>query len=50
VDPVEILQAELLSRIPQARLHVLPGTGHLSPLESPQGVAEAIDHFVATLV
>ena len=50
VDPVEVLQAEVLSRIPQATLRVLPGTGHLSPLESPQGVAEAIDHFVASLI
>lgn len=49
VDPVEVLQAEVLSRIPQARLHVLPDTGHLSPLESPQDVAEAIDNFVASL-
>ena len=49
VDPVQVLQAEVLSRIPQGSLHVLPGTGHLSPLESPQGVAETIERFVASL-
>jgi pimeloyl-ACP methyl ester carboxylesterase len=36
VDSVGLLKEELLSRVPQAVLHVLPGTGHLSPLESPQ--------------
>ncbi len=50
VDPVEVLREEVLSRIPQATLHVLPGTGHLSPLESPQGVAEVIETFVTSLV
>lgn len=49
VDPVAVLQAEVLPRIPQAVLYVLPETGHLSPLESPQGLAKIIDDFVATL-
>ena len=49
VDPVEVLQAEVVSRIPQASLHVLSGTGHLSPLESPQDVAKLIETFVASL-
>lgn len=49
VDPTETLRAELLPRIPGARLEVLPGIGHLSPLEAPGLLARAIDHFVAGL-
>jgi pimeloyl-ACP methyl ester carboxylesterase len=45
VDSVGTLKAELLSRIPHAVLHVLPGTGHLSPLESSQELAELIRDF-----
>lgn len=44
-----ILKAELLSRISQAKLHALPGTGHLSPLESPVEVAAAIVEFIQSL-
>jgi pimeloyl-ACP methyl ester carboxylesterase len=47
VDSVDLLKAELLSRIPHAVLHVLSGTGHLSPLESPQELGELIDAFAA---
>jgi pimeloyl-ACP methyl ester carboxylesterase len=35
----------LLTRIPQAAMHVLPGTGHLSMLESPDAVAALIADF-----
>ncbi|NWD69492.1 alpha/beta fold hydrolase [Pseudomonas gingeri] len=49
VDPVEVLRAEVLSRIPQATLHELAGTGHLSPLESADEVAGAIQRFVEGL-
>jgi pimeloyl-ACP methyl ester carboxylesterase len=49
VDSVETLKAELLPRIPHAILHVLPDTGHLSPLESPQELAELIANFADTL-
>jgi pimeloyl-ACP methyl ester carboxylesterase len=35
----------LLSRIPHAVLHVLPGTGHLSLLESSQELAQLIRDF-----
>ncbi len=46
VDPVATLQAEVLPRIPHAALHVLPGTGHLSPLEAPVELAHIIAQFV----
>ena len=47
VDSVDLLKAELLSRVPHAVLHVLPGTGHLSPLESPQQLGGLIGAFAA---
>jgi pimeloyl-ACP methyl ester carboxylesterase len=50
VDPPIRLQAELLPRIPQAVMHVLPGTGHLSMLESSDEVAALIADFCDTLV
>jgi pimeloyl-ACP methyl ester carboxylesterase len=45
VDSVGLLKAELLSRVPHAVLHVLPATGHLSPLESPQELGRLIGDF-----
>lgn len=50
VDHIATLQAELLARVPRAVLHVLPGIGHLSPLEAPAQVAQCIESFVAQLV
>jgi pimeloyl-ACP methyl ester carboxylesterase len=47
VDSVDTLKTELLSRLPHATLHVVPGTGHLSPLESPQELARLIGDFAA---
>lgn len=49
VDTPELLQAELLSRIPGAVMHVLPCTGHLSLLESPGALASLIEPFCASL-
>jgi len=49
VDPVAVLQAEVLPRIAHAALYVLPATGHLSPLESPDGVAAIIGQFMRSL-
>lgn len=45
VDTVETLKKELLSRIPHACLHIVPGTGHLSMLESPEEVTRLIGDF-----
>ena len=36
-------------RIPQAKLHILPGVGHLSPLEDPEAVAQQIEGFIDAL-
>lgn len=49
VDTPATLEAELLPKIAGAELRLLPGTGHLSPLESPREVARCIDRFVAPL-
>ena len=49
VDRIATLQAELLPRIPHAAMYVLPGTGHLSPLEAPAEVARLIARFVAAI-
>lgn len=49
VDSVETLKAELLPLIPQAVLKVLPGTGHLSMLESPQAVTQLVEDFARSL-
>lgn len=45
VDTPELLRAELLTRVPQATLQVLPGTGHLSMLESPVELTALIQRF-----
>ena len=42
-------QRALVERFPDARLVVLPGTGHLAHYEAPGAVAAAITRFVATL-
>ncbi len=50
VDPPAVLRQELMPRIPQARLHILPGIGHLSPLEAPDDLADLIRSFAAALI
>ncbi|RQU87960.1 alpha/beta hydrolase [Burkholderia cenocepacia] len=47
VDRVVTLRTELLPRIRQATMHILPGVGHLAPLEAPTEVARLIEDFVA---
>jgi pimeloyl-ACP methyl ester carboxylesterase len=49
VDRIATLQAELLPRIPHAAMHILPETGHLSPLEAPAEVARLIARFVTKI-
>jgi pimeloyl-ACP methyl ester carboxylesterase len=47
VEREEILRRELLSRVPQAEMVILPGVGHLSPLEAPDELARTISGFLA---
>jgi pimeloyl-ACP methyl ester carboxylesterase len=39
-------QRELATRFPNARLVVLPGTGHLAHYEAPAAVAAAVTEFL----
>lgn len=50
VDPPDVLRRDVLPRIPQAELHLLPGVGHLSPLEAPHAVANLIRTFARTVI
>ncbi|GJJ03804.1 hydrolase [Duganella rhizosphaerae] len=45
VDPPTVLREELMPRIAHAKLHVLPGVGHLSPLEAAGDLTELIRDF-----
>lgn len=45
VDTPDLLRAELLSRVPQAVMAILPDTGHLSMLEAPDEVSQLIHQF-----
>lgn len=45
VDPPEVLRRDLLPHLPQAQFHLLPGVGHLLPLEAPEEVATLLRAF-----
>lgn len=49
VEAPGTLEASLLSVIPHARMTVVEGTGHLSPLEAPGQIARHIDEFADSL-
>jgi len=49
VDRIETLQTELLPRVPHAAMYILPGVGHLSPLEAPMEVAQILASFLAAV-
>lgn len=49
VDRPEVLRKELLSRVPQAVMQVVPGTRHLSMLESPDALTPLIERFCRSL-
>ena len=46
VEPLESLQSNLLPFIPDARMTILEGTGHLSPLEVPRQIARELDSLI----
>ncbi|BBH67794.1 hydrolase [Actinoplanes sp. OR16] len=45
VEPVGVLRTNLLPYLTRAEFRVLPGTGHLMPLEAPDALAQAIAEF-----
>lgn len=49
VDTLKAQRTELVPRIPGAVLHVVPRTGHLSPLEAPADLVVLIDRFLKEL-
>ena len=49
VEPPDVLRRELLPRLPLAQLLVLPGVGHLSPLEAPDDIADLLRAFALSL-
>ncbi|AQZ60292.1 alpha/beta hydrolase [[Actinomadura] parvosata subsp. kistnae] len=48
VEPPQVLRDHLLPYLPQAAMTVVPGAGHLLPLEAPGAVATALAGFLAT--
>ena len=46
LDPVEQHRREVLPRIAGARLEIIPGSGHLVPVDEPMALAQAIHAFV----
>ena len=49
VDPPESLEVNLLPFMPGARMTVLEETGHLSPLEVPEQIAEELDQLTSLI-
>jgi pimeloyl-ACP methyl ester carboxylesterase len=45
VEPVDVLRDNLVPYLSQADFTVIPGTGHLIPLEAPADLADAITSF-----
>jgi pimeloyl-ACP methyl ester carboxylesterase len=48
-DPLEQHRSEVLSRIPQAKMVVIPECGHLVPIDQPEQLATAIRNFVRSI-
>ena len=49
VDPPSTLQSDLLPHIPHAAMHIIPGVGHLLPLEAPKEVVSQLLDFIAAI-
>lgn len=49
VEPADLLRTHLLPHLPHAHLTVVPGAGHLLPLEAPAALADAVESFTAGL-
>lgn len=45
VEPVDLLRSHVLATIPGAQLEVIPGAGHLLPLEKPDQLGDRIATF-----
>lgn len=49
VDPLAVVKSHLLPHYPSARVELLPGKGHLLPVEAPAEIAAAVGAFAAGL-
>ncbi|CAK7208530.1 hypothetical protein SBRCBS47491_000123 [Sporothrix bragantina] len=49
VEPLDRVKSGVLASISGAKLEVIAGSGHLSPVDAPQAVAEAIVRFVGAV-
>ena len=49
VDSPELVQTRIVPRYPAAPVHMLPGKGHLLPVEAPAEIARVIREFAASL-
>jgi len=45
IERIQTLEQELIPRIPDAQMKVIPRSGHLSPLEVPEEIAAEIQNF-----
>ncbi len=50
LDSIEQHRREVIARIPGATLEIIPGSGHLLPIDEPVRTAEVIRHFVEQVV
>jgi pimeloyl-ACP methyl ester carboxylesterase len=46
LDPIDQHRREVVARIPDARLEIIKGSGHLIPIDEPAQLARAIAQFV----
>ncbi|MFF8370000.1 alpha/beta fold hydrolase [Streptomyces lydicus] len=49
VEPPAVLRECLLPYVPHATMALVPGVGHLLPLEAPEAVATALGDFLTTV-
>lgn len=49
VEPVDVMQSHVIAEINGAQLDVIPGSGHLIPLERPQELSDRIATFRNTI-
>jgi pimeloyl-ACP methyl ester carboxylesterase len=49
VEPADVLRMNLLAYLTDAQLAVIPGSGHLVPLEAPEALAELISGFASSI-
>lgn len=50
VEPVEVMQSHVIAEIPGAKLKIIPGSGHLTPLETPKQLTDLIATFRDTII